>query len=80
MMTNEMVRKIENLVSKFNHNHISSYDDVALMIEVNSDMLDRAVEAKIALFRILTDMEADGYVVNMTTTHDGFISKIFWSK
>ena len=79
-MTKEMVRKIENLVSEFNHNHIGSYDDVALMIEINSGMLDRAVEAKIALFRILTDMEADGYVVNMTVTQDGFISSVSWAK
>lgn len=80
MMTNEMVRKIEALIVEFNNNHIGSYDDVALMIEVNSGMLDRAVEAKMALFRILTDMENAGYVVNMIVTQDGFISSVSWAK
>ena len=79
-MTNETLRKIETLVSEFNHNHIGSDSDVAWMIQANTGMLDRAVNAKMALFRILNDMEVAGYVVDMTTTHDGFISKIFWSK
>ena len=79
-MTKEKVRKIENLVSEFNHNHIGSYDDVALMIEVNSGMLDRAVEVKMELFKILNDLKQNGYMVNMTITHDGFISSVSWIK
>ena len=80
MMTNEMIKKIETLVAEFNRNHIGSYDDVALMMEVNSGMLDRAVEAKMTLFRILTDMETKGYAVSMTVTRDGFISSVSWAK
>ena len=79
-ITNETLRKIETLIAIYNQNHIGSDTDVAWMIQANTGMLDRAVKAKMALFRILTDMEANGYVVDMTTTHDGFISKIFWSK
>lgn len=80
MMTNEMVRKIEALVVEFNHNHLGSYNDVALTIEVNTGMLDRAVEAKMELFKILNDLKQNGYMVNMTITHDGFISSVSWIK
>ena len=79
-MTKETLKKIETLIAKFNRNHIGSYDDVALLIEVNSGMLDRAVEAKMELFKILNDLKQNGYVVNMTITHDGFISSVSYVK
>ena len=79
-MTKETLKKIETLIAEFNRNHLGSYDDVALLIEVNSGMLDRAVEAKMELFKILNDLKQNGYVVNMTITHDGFISSVSYVK
>lgn len=79
-MTKETLKKIETLIAEFNRNHLGSYDDVALLIEVNSGMLDRAVEAKMELFKILNVLKQNGYVVNMTITRDGFISSVSYVK
>lgn len=79
-MTKETLKKIETLIAEFNRNHIGSYNDVALMIEVNSGMLERAVEAKMELFKILNDLKQNGYMVNMTITRDGFISSVSYVK
>ena len=79
-MTNETLKKIETLIAIYNQNHIGSDTDVAWMIQANTGMLDRAVKAKMTLFHILNDMENTGYVVDMTTTCDGFIASIHWVK
>ena len=79
-MTNETLRKIEILVAEFNHNHIGANNDVTLMIQVNSGMLQRAVNAKMKLFKIIYDLEKNGYKINVKTTRDNFIASISWSK
>ena len=79
-MTKETLKKIETLIAIYNQNHIGSDTDIAWMIQANTGMLDRAVKAKMALFHILNDMENTGYVVDMTTTRDGFISSVSYVK
>ena len=77
-MTKEMMNKIENLVATFNANVIGS-NDIAMMIEANTDRLDHIVKAKMALATLIRDFESLGYVVNVKT-NNGFINYISYSK
>lgn len=78
MMTNEMIKKLENKVTVFNHFVVGS-NDIAMMIEANTNRLNHIVEAKLALAMLVKEIESLGYIVEIKT-NNGFISNVIWTK
>ena len=79
-MTKETLEKIETLVAIYNHNTMAGTTDAVLMIIANSGMLNRAINAKIQLLKVLHGLEKNGYAFDIKTTRDGFIASISWVK
>ena len=72
---NELVKRIMEAVAVFNHyNNVNT--EVAVMIAANTNNLDKAVEAKLTLVRLINEAKKYDLIVNVYSNIDAYITSV----